>query len=111
VTFGRKLVFDTEIEFWGCPPFRDRAVTVNGEDLPAMLGTRPENPLEDALLGEGAHIATAARLIDNLDAFGAEALIGPRIALKRGTAPNVFHSVLDRLSVDIDVNYVGAIEK
>jgi Nucleotidyl transferase AbiEii toxin, Type IV TA system len=38
-------------------------------------------------------------------------LIGPRIALKGGTALNVFHSDLDRLSVDIDVNYIGAIEK
>jgi Nucleotidyl transferase AbiEii toxin, Type IV TA system len=31
--------------------------------------------------------------------------------LKGGTALNVFHSHLDRLSIDIDVNYVGAIEK
>ena len=51
------------------------------------------------------------RLIDILDAFGADTLIGPRIALKAGTALNVFHSDLDRLSVDIDVNYVDAIEK
>jgi len=51
------------------------------------------------------------RLIDILDAFGADTLIGPRIALKGGTALNVFHSDLDRLLVDIDVNYVGAIEK
>jgi hypothetical protein len=39
------------------------------------------------------------------------ALIAPRIALKRRTALDVFHSDLDRLSVDIDVNYVGALEK
>lgn len=51
------------------------------------------------------------RLVDILDAFGADTMIGPRIALKGGTALNVFHSDLDRLSVDIDVNYVGAIEK
>jgi hypothetical protein len=51
------------------------------------------------------------RLIDILDAFGADTLIGPRVALKGGTALNVFHSDLDRLSVDIDVNYVGVIEK
>lgn len=50
-------------------------------------------------------------LIDILDAFGADTLIGPRIALKGCTALNVFHSDLDRLSVDIDVNYVGAAEK
>jgi hypothetical protein len=51
------------------------------------------------------------RLIDILDAFGADTLIGPCVALKGGTALNVFHFDLDRLSVDIDVNYVGAIEK
>jgi hypothetical protein len=50
------------------------------------------------------------RLIDILDAFGADALVGSGIALKGGTALNIFHSDLDRLSVDIDVNYVGAIE-
>jgi Nucleotidyl transferase AbiEii toxin, Type IV TA system len=58
-----------------------------------------------------ATLERVIRLIDVLDAFGADALIGPRIALKGGTALNVFHSDLDRLSVDIDVNYVGAIEK
>jgi Nucleotidyl transferase AbiEii toxin, Type IV TA system len=31
--------------------------------------------------------------------------------LNGGTALNVFHSDLDRLSVDIDVNYIGAMEK
>jgi predicted nucleotidyltransferase component of viral defense system len=51
------------------------------------------------------------RLVDILDAFGADTMIGPRIALKGGTALSVFHSDLDRLSVDVDVNYVGAIEK
>ena len=58
-----------------------------------------------------ATLEPVIRLIDILDAFGADTLIGPRIALKGGTALNVFHSDLDRLSVDIDVNYVGAIEK
>lgn len=58
-----------------------------------------------------ATLERVIRLIDILNAFGADALIGPRIALKGGTALNVFHSDLDRLSVDIDVNYVGAIEK
>src|SRR5271169_5904907 len=58
-----------------------------------------------------ATLERVIRLIDILDAFGADALIGPRIALKGGTALNVFHSDLDRLSVDIDVNYVGALEK
>ncbi|MDD2676486.1 MAG: nucleotidyl transferase AbiEii/AbiGii toxin family protein [Methylacidiphilaceae bacterium] len=58
-----------------------------------------------------ATLERVIRLIDILDAFGADTLIGPRIALKGGTALNVFHSDLDRLSVDIDLNYVGAIEK
>ena len=58
-----------------------------------------------------ATLERVIRLIDILDAFGADTLIGPRIALKGGTALNVFHSDLDRLSVDIDVNYVGALEK
>jgi len=32
-------------------------------------------------------------------------------ALKGGTALNVFHLQLDRLSVDIDLNYVGALDR
>jgi hypothetical protein len=58
-----------------------------------------------------ATLERVIRLLDILDAFGADTLIGPRIALKGGTAPSVFHSDLDRLSADLDVNYVGAIEK
>jgi hypothetical protein len=39
------------------------------------------------------------RSIDILDAFGADALMGRRVALKSGTALNVFHSDLEpRLS-------------
>ncbi len=58
-----------------------------------------------------ATLERVIRLIDILDAFGADTLIGPRIALKGGTALNLFHSNLDRLSVDIDLNYIGAVEK
>ena len=58
-----------------------------------------------------ATLERVIRLIDILDAFGADTLIGPRIALKGGTALNVFHSNLDRLSVDIDLNYIGAVGK
>ncbi len=56
-----------------------------------------------------ATLERAIRLIEILDAFGADTLIGPRIALKDRTALNVFHSDLDHLSLDIDVNYVGAV--
>jgi hypothetical protein len=55
-----------------------------------------------------ATLERVIRLIDILDAFGADTLIGPRIALKGGTALNVFHSDLDLLSIDIDVNNVAA---
>ena len=49
---------------------------------------------------QAATLERVIRLIDILDAFGAETLIGPRIALKGGTALNVFHSDLDRLARD-----------
>jgi len=37
--------------------------------------------------------------------------LSERLALKGGTALNVFHLGLDRLSVDIDLNYVGALDR
>jgi hypothetical protein len=58
-----------------------------------------------------ATLERVIRLLDILDAFAADSLIAPRVALKGGTALNVFYAALDRLSVDIDVNYVGAAEK
>src|ERR1700685_1045940 len=58
-----------------------------------------------------ATLERVIRLLDILEAFGADSLIGPRVALKGGTALNLFHFDLDRLSVDIDLNYIGAVEK
>lgn len=58
-----------------------------------------------------ATLERVIRLLDILDAFAADSLIAPRVALKGGTALNVFHAALDRLSVDIDVNYVGEADK
>lgn len=58
-----------------------------------------------------ATLERVIRLLDVLDAFAADSLIAPRVALKGGTALNVFHAALDRLSVDIDVNYVGEADK
>jgi hypothetical protein len=40
-----------------------------------------------------ATLERVIRLIDILDAFGADTLIGPRIALKGGTALNVFFPI------------------
>ena len=58
-----------------------------------------------------APLERGLRLLDILGAIGADRIIGPRVALKGGTALNIFHFELDRLSVDIDLNYVGAIDK
>jgi hypothetical protein len=47
-------------------------------------------------------------LVRLLNAMKAHPFIGPRVALKGGTALNLFVFDLPRLSVDIDVNYIGA---
>lgn len=51
------------------------------------------------------------RLLDLLDEMARDPLLTDRFALKGGTALNVFHLALDRLSVDIDLNYVGALDR
>lgn len=51
------------------------------------------------------------RLIDLLEEIAGDAFLRDRLALKGGTALNVFHLGLDRLSVDIDVNYIGSIDR
>ena len=38
-------------------------------------------------------------------------ILTERLALKGETALNVFHLALDRLSVDIDLNYIGALDR
>ncbi len=50
------------------------------------------------------------RLFDVLDSFASDDVIAPRMALKGGTALNAFHAPLPRLSVDIDINYVGELD-
>ena len=51
------------------------------------------------------------RLLDVLQAIADDRELKTRLALKGGTALNVFHLNLDRLSVDIDLNYVGALDR
>lgn len=51
------------------------------------------------------------RLLDLLQEMAADDVLGSRLALKGGTALNVFYLALDRLSVDIDVNYIGALDR
>jgi len=47
-------------------------------------------------------------LLELVDALRSHPFLGPRLALKGGTALNLFIFDFPRLSVDIDVNYVGS---
>lgn len=50
-------------------------------------------------------------LMDLLDAINDHSFLKEKLVLKGGTALNLFMFDLPRLSVDIDLNYIGAIEK
>ena len=50
------------------------------------------------------------RLLELLDEIAQDPVLSQRLALKGGTTLNVFYLDLDRLSVDIDLNYVGALD-
>jgi len=56
----------------------------------------------------GEMFEKASRLLGLLDAIRSHPFLGPRVALKGGTALNLFVLDLPRLSVDIDLNYIGA---
>ncbi|MBN1335226.1 MAG: nucleotidyl transferase AbiEii/AbiGii toxin family protein [Deltaproteobacteria bacterium] len=49
------------------------------------------------------------RLFGLLEGLGTHAYLRPRLALKRGTALHLFHLDVPRLSVDVDLDYVGAV--
>ena len=51
------------------------------------------------------------RLLDLLQEIARDRILSDRLVLKGGTALNLFHLGLDRLSVDIDLNYVGALDR
>lgn len=51
------------------------------------------------------------RLMDVLQEIARDPVLAERLVLKGGTALNVFHLKLDRLSVDIDLNYIGALDR
>lgn len=70
--------------------------------------------LEQAAADSGFQVESyekAHALVRLLAAVRAHPLLGPRMALKGGTALNLFMLDLPRLSVDIDLNYVGAAER
>lgn len=58
-----------------------------------------------------ATLEKVLRLLDVLQAIAEDRDLKTRVALKGGTALNVFRLRLDRLSVDIDLNYVGAVDR
>ena len=61
----------------------------------ASLGFRPDS------------LEKVFRLLGLLETMRSNAFLRPRVALKGGTALNLFLFDLPRLSVDIDLNYVG----
>lgn len=69
------------------------------ERLSGETGFRPDT-LEKVL-----------RLERLLDQVTRHAYLGPRLVLKGGTAFNLFYAPAPRLSVDLDFNYVGAVER
>jgi hypothetical protein len=62
----------------------------------AALGFRPDS------------LEKVFRLLSLLEALRSNAFLRPRVALKGGTALNLFLFDVPRLSVDIDLNYVGS---
>ncbi len=67
---------------------------------------------EVAATGFGAEpLEKVFRLMALLDALGSHPFLKPRIALKGGTALNLFTFEVPRLSVDIDLNYIGAADR
>jgi hypothetical protein len=51
------------------------------------------------------------RLMELLDGIRSHPFLGTRVALKGGTALNLFVFDVPRLSVDVDLNYVGAADR
>lgn len=65
-----------------------------------------------ATTGFGAEpLEKVIRLMSLLDTLNSHPFLRPRIALKGGTALNLFHFDVPRLSVDIDLNYIGAVDR
>jgi predicted nucleotidyltransferase component of viral defense system len=73
-----------------------------------MISVERLEKLSNELSFEAATIERVVRLVDVLDRLAKDREIGHLFALKGGTALNLFYLGLDRLSVDIDLNYIGA---
>ena len=59
----------------------------------------------------GEMLEKVAQLLNLLRAIRGDAFLRARLALKGGTALNLFHFELSRLSVDIDLNYIGSADR
>ena len=59
----------------------------------------------------GEPLERVFQLMTLLDGLNSHPFLKPRLALKGGTALNLFHFAVPRLSVDIDLNYVGAADR
>lgn len=53
----------------------------------------------------------ALRLVELLQTIGEAPYLKDRLALKGGTALNLFHLSMPRISVDLDFNYIGRIDR
>jgi predicted nucleotidyltransferase component of viral defense system len=73
-----------------------------------MISVERLEKLSSDLSFEAATIERVVRLMDVLDRLAKDREICHFFALKGGTALNLFYLGLDRLSVDIDFNYIGA---
>lgn len=74
-----------------------------------MRLTREELVREAATLGFGAEpLEKALWLLELLEALGGHPYLRDRLVLKGGTALNLFLAEVPRLSVDIDLNYIGS---
>jgi predicted nucleotidyltransferase component of viral defense system len=69
------------------------------QDTAAALGFRPDS------------LEKVFRLLSLLETLRSNAFLRPRIALKGGAALNLFLFDVPRLSVDIDLNYVGSADR
>lgn len=79
-----------------------------------MMAAPSRETLQRIAIATGHQPATlekVLRLLDLMQEINEEPLLSGRLALKGGTALNVFYLPLDRLSVDIDLNYVGALDR
>ena len=67
--------------------------------------------LSDGLGYRAEILEKVLHLLELLQAITDDPWLYPRLPLKGGTALNLFVLDLPRLSVDIDINYIGAVDK